>query len=483
VDDKAEGAATMAKNPPRQTSGKGGKSPTRTSGRGTRGSVGAAAAGDEDATDQDGSHNELHAGPNQPGGEEPYHVKGPQFAEPEVTIDPSQFRTKHASDEEAYKILDHMKPLPMGFPLPRGGVEPVLKLTNVWGSNGGAIEDRVKTNGQIVFHAVGDTGNTKGPITQDEVADKMVSDFDEVDSANIPKFFFHLGDVVYSFGEAAYYYDQFYDPYRNYPAPIVALAGNHDGMVAPNSNVPTLQAFLANFCQTEFIVTPEAGGLSRTAQVQPGVFFTFEAPFVRILALYSNVLEDPGVISSEDKEYADVPDAQLDYLHAALARVAAEKYAGALIIAHHHPIYAATGRHGDSPKMQKQIDEICEKAGVWPHAVLSGHAHDYERFTRARGPAQIPYIVCGNGGHALPRFTQNNLPPPRTPVKLALPQGSDAVTLENYDGQKYGYLRIIANDKQLRIEYHPASDGADAKTPDDFVTVDLASRKLVHFTP
>jgi hypothetical protein len=33
----------------------------------------------------------------------------------------------------------------------------------------------------------------------------------------------------------------------------------------------------------------------------------------------------------------------------------------------------------------------------------------------------------------------------------------------------------------LRIEYHPASDGADAKTPDDFVTVDLATRKLVHF--
>ena len=35
---------------------------------------------------------------------------------------------------------------------------------------------------------------------------------------------------------------------------------------------------------------------------------------------------------------------------------------------------------------------------------------------------------------------------------------------------------------QLRIEYHPASDGTGAKTPDDFVTVDLATRKLVHFT-
>jgi hypothetical protein len=61
-------------------------------------------------------------------------------------------------------------------------------------------------------------------------------------------------------------------------------------------------------------------------------------------------------------------------------------------------------------------------------------------------------------------------------------QGSDRVTLENYDGKDYGYLRIVANDKQLRIEYHPAADGPRVKTPDDFVTVDLASRRLVHFT-
>jgi len=30
---------------------------------------------------------------------------------------------------------------------------------------------------------------------------------------------------------------------------------------------------------------------------------------------------------------------------------------------------------------------------------------------------------------------------------------------------------------QLRIEYHPASDSINAKTPDDSVTIDIASRK------
>ncbi|WP_428485210.1 hypothetical protein [Rhodopila sp.] len=54
--------------------------------------------------------------------------------------------------------------------------------------------------------------------------------------------------MIYNFGEARYYYDQFYDAYRNYPAPIVALAGNHDGMVAPNTEAASLDAFLRNFC-------------------------------------------------------------------------------------------------------------------------------------------------------------------------------------------------------------------------------------------
>ena len=146
----------------------------------------------------------------------------------------------------------------------------------------------------------------------------MVNDFTDADQGQ-PSFFFHLGDVIYSFGEAKYYYDQFYEPYRDYPAPIIALAGNHDGMVAPGSGATTLAVFLENFCAGDFEVTAEAGGLSRTAQIQPGVFFTFEAPFVRILALYTNTLEDPGVISN-----STIGNSQLTYLNAALTRAKSE---------------------------------------------------------------------------------------------------------------------------------------------------------------
>jgi hypothetical protein len=221
-------------------------------------------------------------------------------------------------------------------------------------------------------------------------------------------------------------------------------------------------------------VTAEAGGLSRTAQIQPGVFFTFEAPFVRILALYSNTLEDPGVISN-----STIGDSQLTYLKAALTRVKSENFGGALILAHHHPAYSAGSKHGWSEQMLSQIDAVCKETGVWPHAVLSGHAHNYQRFTRHHGKTQIPYVICGNGGHALAKLTRKGASALRTPSPLDVTGHADQVTLENYDDEDYGYLRIIVSATQLRIEYHPASDGTGAKTPDDIVTVDLASRTFV----
>jgi hypothetical protein len=220
----------------------------------------------------------------------------PIFAQPRPTPDPTQFEIQHPSDKAAYKQIDELnrehKLTSLPFPEPRGLPEPKLTLEAVLGSDGKQAVQKITQSGQLVFHAVGDTGNTRGPDPQNQVADKMVGDFDDPTEKERPQFFFHLGDVIYNFGEAEYYYDQFYDPYRDYPAPILALAGNHDGMVAPGVKASTLAAFIENFCASEFEVTPEAGGLSRTAQIQPGVFYTFEAPFLRILSLYSGTLED-----------------------------------------------------------------------------------------------------------------------------------------------------------------------------------------------
>lgn len=407
-------------------------------------------------------------------------LSAPVFSQPQPTADPTVFRIQHASDTAAYKEIDKLnaehKLFPLPFPAPRGGVEPQLSLADVLGGNTAAVK-RITASGQLVFHAMGDCGNTSGPSTQNEVADKMTADFTEADAAEVPQFALLLGDVVYSFGEARYYYDQFYEPYRDYPAPILSCAGNHDGMVSPETHATSLTAWLNNFCSEDFTVTSDAGGLSRTAQIQPGVFFTFDAPFVRVLVLYSNTLEDPGVIANPQ-----IGNSQLDYLDAALARVKAENYQGALLIADHHPPYAL-GQHGSSVDMLAQIDALCSKHGVWPHAFLSGHAHNYQRYTRTRNAdgTQIPYVVCGNGGHGLIKLTAKHAPPLRAPqVFQAATNKNDQVVLENYDDSNYGYLRIVANASQLRIEYHSASD-ANSKAPNDYVNVDLTQRTIAHF--
>jgi len=116
---------------------------------------------------------------------------------------------------------------------------------------------------KISFHAVGDTGAAKVSASQHaaeaiaheaSVADAMADDVHGGGPTG-PAFFFHLGDVVYNFGEAQYYYDQLYAPFRAYDRPIFAIPGNHDGMVFGEDSaaptVPTLEAFVRNFCNRE----------------------------------------------------------------------------------------------------------------------------------------------------------------------------------------------------------------------------------------
>jgi len=389
----------------------------------------------------------------------------PVFAQPAPTPDPTSFRDPVTDQNDRELDMVETVPEPSG-----NAVEPVMTLAQVYGSQGATKAASITASGQIVLHCVGDTGSAKGPETQNLVSDKMVADFQEANAADVPSFFYHLGDVVYYFGEAAYYYDQFYEPFRDYPAPIVAIPGNHDGVVWQGDPAPSLAAFLRNFCTSAPAPSPDAGGLLRTTMIQPGVYFTFEAPFVRFLGLYSNVLEDPGVISSENGTYSTLDQRQVAFLTAALQRIQQEKFTGAVIIAVHHPPFTGGSDHGGSPGMLADIDSACTAAGVWPHALLSGHSHNYQRYTRTVNGMSIPFIVAGCGGHsplAKMRATY------RTPYTI-----DSSLTLESYDDTDYGYLRIVVNAQTLRIEFHPQQDGGRTKTPDDVVTVTLATHAV-----
>ncbi len=92
---------------------------------------------------------------------------------------------------------------------------------------------------ELVFHTVGDTGGIVRAEPQLAVSDALAADLDgKPMPASAATFFFHLGDVVYYFGQEEYYPEQFYDPYRNYSAPIFAIPGNHDGVMYKNEPIP-----------------------------------------------------------------------------------------------------------------------------------------------------------------------------------------------------------------------------------------------------
>jgi hypothetical protein len=236
--------------------------------------------------------------PPPPTNSAPIPTKGPQFGEPAPTPDPSKFTVKHGSDVAAYKILDSEAGTlkPRAFPTVAGKPEPVVKLADALGPQGPNIEGEIQKAGQIVFHSVGDTGNTRGPRDMDTVVHKMVADFDDKDSRSVPSFFLHLGDVVYSFGESQYYYDQFYDPYRNYPSPIFAIAGNHDGMVAPNTRPPPWPHFWKTFVRRASLSTglPNAASWRGPRRFSPGSITRFRPRLFESCACTATASKIPG---------------------------------------------------------------------------------------------------------------------------------------------------------------------------------------------
>ena len=120
--------------------------------------------------------------------------------------------------------------------------------------------------------------------------------------------------------------------------------------------------------------------------------------------------------------------------------------------------------------MLTDIDNACTAAGVWPHAVFSGHSHNYQRYTRTVNNYQIPYLVAGCGGHSPLSSMRSTI---RTPYQI-----DSTLTLESYDDSDFGYLRVVVSATTMTVEFHPESDGGTTKTPDDTVTIDLANRTI-----
>ncbi len=316
-----------------------------------------------------------------------------------------------------------------------------------------AASQAAENAGKLVFHCVGDVGGVNGTAAQESIAAAMEDQLKDAAESSRPAFFYILGDVVYYNGQQRLYKTEFYEPYQYYQASIFAIPGNHDGDNhvkkgdTPDTE-PSLYGFFENFCDT----SPRYASPYRMSMTQPYPYWTLEAPFVTIVGLYSNVEGSLDARGRSDQQH---------FLETQMKSADPNKK---LVIAVHHPCYSLDSAHGGTPDILNALDRAATASGRIPDAVLSGHVHNYQRFSRVINKRKVPYIVAGAGGYANDTRSlhklQKTLQGKPAPIKTTLPD----VTLESYQDSEPGFLRITVDKKRLLFEYFtvPFAGGAVA---------------------
>ncbi|HEU5350694.1 MAG TPA: metallophosphoesterase [Terracidiphilus sp.] len=312
------------------------------------------------------------------------------------------------------------------------------------------IGNTAAKNKQIVFHTVGDTGGIKNSDYQSAVATQLKTDLQQASERDRPRFFYHLGDVVYYNGQVSDYYSQFYEPYDHYGPPIIAIPGNHDG--DPVSGQTSLDGWVRYFMTpTPHIDAAICGDAPRVTLSLPNVYFTLDCPFVTIVGMYTNVPEGGSVDS-----------VQQQWLANELASAPEDK---ALIVALHHPIYSFDDHHSGSPAMARALESSINDSRRVPNIFLTAHVHNYQRIERSlAGSAPTPFLVAGAGGY----FHLHGMQAATGHVDPAL-----GAKLLFHDQYHHGYVTLTVDHKQIRGVMTPLADTGSKKhktdaTPDTF---------------
>lgn len=297
---------------------------------------------------------------------------------------------------------------------------------------------------ELAFHCVGDTGGIKDPNPQMRVAAAMIAD---VGKGLSPSFMYHLGDVIYFNGDETEFGPQFYEPYDHYNLPIFAIPGNHDGDNSASPSVPSLTAFVQNFCSATPHLDPQAQDHNRDTMDQPNVYWTLDAaPFLTIIGLYTNV-PSGGQVAQD----------QAGWLTGELK--AADPNLP-VIVALHHPPYSVDAHHGGSQPMGRLLDGAFQASGRAADMVLNGHVHDYQRFTRTIGGAQVPYVVAGAGGY-------HNLHGVARDATPGMSVTSDCV-LNQFCADRWGFLRLTVSAGTIAGEYTGVGKDGSTASMDKF---------------
>src|SRR6266851_2539263 len=296
--------------------------------------------------------------------------------------------------------------------------------------------------GRLVFHCVGDTGGIHGTATQEAIAEAMENQLDTAPAGAKPAFFYNLGDVVYFNGQTRLYKTEFYEPYQYYKALIFAIPGNHDGDTHTQTGdlpdtEPSLAGFMRNFCAA----APTHVSPYRMSMTQPYVYWTLQAPFVTIIGLYSNV---EGSLDARGR------NDQQAFLADQMKKAPADKK---LLVTVHHPPFSLDSAHGGSPEILTALDTAISASGRAPDAVLSGHVHNYQHFSREVQGRRIPYVVAGAGGYANDARAMHHIQKGLEGKKVPFDTTLDGVRMEKYQEKEPGFLRITVTKEKIDFEY------------------------------
>ncbi|MGP4023347.1 metallophosphoesterase family protein [Actinomadura sp. 3N407] len=260
---------------------------------------------------------------------------------------------------------------------------------------------------EFSFALLGDTG--EGDRSQYAVVPPLLQ------AAAGTDFMIIASDVIYPAGDADEYPDKFFRPYKDYPAPIYAVPGNHDWYDG-------LRGFLHVFCELDVDCSPppwrgplsfvprllwrhpgdvdshmlgEARRRHRGApgqqSVQPGPYWAIDTPSLRIIGI------DTGITGTVDRGQGRW-----------LREVSAGPKPKLLVTG--KPLYV-DGEHRPG-KIQGggTVDEVVRDPAHNYVAAIGGDIHNYQRYPLAAGDGRtIQYVVAGGGGafmhatHTIPR--------------------------------------------------------------------------------
>jgi Calcineurin-like phosphoesterase len=385
-----------------------------------------------------------------------------------------------------------------------------LKLKDVDPSE----HSRITGAGKMSFHMAGCAGDFCNHQPQTSVAKAMAEQIASPGSATPASFLYHLGDVVYKDEDKAdperddqtlMYNTQFYGPYHDYPRHIFAIAGNHDGKVDPKPAKSAATHFLANFCAKAAHKSPDNHIDDRPAMTQPYVYWRLDTPYAYIIGLYTNIanggiLDDPHTPDSRP---------QRDWLVAQLQDVARRNTKNsprkAVLVTLHYPPYSGAtnfSQRGDPTLGPTQaagaqpvaavLQQAFSLSGQRPDAIVSAHAHLYQRLTYCYDDGwELPCLIAGSGGHSpvenLWEQCDGKPGPAKSlpfaavlPAGLVLPPGH-SVRLVAHNSQSFGFLRMTLEPNCLTGEFFTAytAHPDEPVALDDSFRLDLVNHRVL----